>query len=302
MHSFTIVVDSSCDLPQEFIQEHDIEILPMPFELDGQPHHQGYWQEISEKEFYDALRSGSVSKTSTINQETFLRAFASFAEQGKDALFIILSSGLSATFQHAEIALEKTREAYPGCNLYLIDGINATSGHGLLALLAAKKRAEGLSAGETASWLEANKHYCLSLFTVDDLMYLHRGGRLSKLSAIAGSAIGIKPILNVAPDGTLKLKDKARSRKAAMKLLVSQVKQSIDPDTTLDLILVSHSDCLDDAKTLAEMFKNALSVTDVAIVMMGPVIGTHVGPGALAVFFAADMTRNEYEKKYYSGT
>jgi len=299
MSTFTIVVDSNCDLPQDYLEEHGIEVMPMPFELDGVPHNQGYWQEVSGKEFYDALRNGSVAKTSQINPIAFVTAFTEYAQQGKDALFILLSSGLSNTVNSAQMALQEVRDAYPDCQVHVVDSISATVGHGLLAMLAAKKRTEGFSVADTAAWLEKKKHSCIGVFTVDDLMYLHRGGRLSKLSAVAGSVLGIKPVLNLAPDGTLALKDKARSRKAALKLLTSQLKRSISPDTTLNTVLISHTDCLEDAEILAGMVEEAVSVRQVIIVMMGPVIGAHLGPGAVTLLFEADMKREEYESKFY---
>jgi len=192
------------------------------------------------------------------------------------------------------------KEKYPGCEIYTVDSLNAAAGVGLLTMLAVNKRGEGLSAGETARWLEEKRNSCLALFTVDDLMYLHRGGRLSKLSAVAGSIIGIKPLLNVAPDGTLKLKDKSRGRKGALEKLVSQIKRSLEPGTSLDTILISHTDCAADAESLAKSIRSCVSVKDIIIEMMGPVIGAHVGPGTVAVFFEADMTRVEYEKRFYS--
>jgi DegV family protein with EDD domain len=298
MSSFIIVVDSNCDLSPEVIKEYGIEVMPMPFDLDGRAHDLGRWQEISAKEYYDALRNGSVATTTLINPGTFVSAFSEYAKQGKDALFIILSGGLSATYQNAEIALKEVRESYPGCNIHTVNSINASSGHGLLATLAAQKREEGLTVGETAAWLETKKHSCISLFTVDDLMYLHRGGRLSKLSAIAGSALGIKPVLNIAPDGTLQLKDKVRGRKAALKLMVSQLQRSIDPNTTLDIVSISHTDCLEDTQTLAGMVKAAVEVRHLNVMMMGPIIGAHLGPGAVTLIFEANMTREEYESKF----
>jgi len=131
-------------------------------------------------------------------------------------------------------------------------------------------------------------------------MYLHRGGRLSKLSAVAGSIIGIKPLLNVAPDGTLKLKDKVRGRKAALETLVSQMKRSLEPNANLDTVVIIHSNCLEDAQKLSEMIKSSISVREFVIEMMGPVIGAHVGPGCIALFFEGAMNREEYEKKFYS--
>ena len=300
MHPFTIFVDSNCDLPSKYFQEYNIKILPMPFELDGKPHDQGYWQGISGKEFYDTLRKGGVAKTSQINPITFETIFTEYIEQERDALFLILSSGLSSTLNNAQIALKQIKETYPDCGIHVIDTVSATVGHGLLAILAAKKRSEGLSVAETAAWLEEKKQHCIGLFTVDDLMYLHRGGRLSKLSAFAGSVLGIKPLLNIGPDGTLALKDKSRGKKAALEMMVNRLKECVAPDAALDYVMVSHTDCPADAQTLTEMIKASVNVREVVCELMGPVIGAHLGPGSLVLLFESDMNRDEYEEKFYN--
>jgi DegV family protein with EDD domain len=298
---FTIVVDTSCDLPPEYLKEHNIEVIPIPFVLDGTEHSMGYWQNISGKDFYDALRNGATAKTSQINPDSFINAFTQYAKQGQDALFIILSSGLSATFQNSQIALMEVNELYPDCNIYPVDGISATTLNSLLAMTAVRKREEGLSAKETAAWLEERKHHIFGYFTVDDLMYLHRGGRLSKLSAIGGSILGIKPMLNIQPDGTLSLREKVRGRDAALELMIDQLKRSVAPGAVLDTVFISHTDCEDEAFKLAGMVKAAVNARHVEIVMMGPVIGAHVGPGSITLVFEADMTRGEYSNKFYGG-
>ena len=299
MSSFVILVDSSCDLSPEYMSEHGIEMIPIQYDLDGVEHSQGYWQEISGEDFYNALRNGSVAKTSQTNPDTYTKAFMKYAKQGKDVLFLVLSSGLSASYLNTHIAMQEAKEEYPECKIFPIDTLSATCGTGLLSMLAVKKRAEGFSAEETAGFLEKKKHSCIGLFTVDDLMYLHRGGRLSKLSAVAGSVLGIKPLLNLSPEGTLALKDKARNRKAALQLLISQTLRSIKQDTVLDTVVISHSDCKADAELLAEMLREAVKVNDVIILMMGPVIGAHLGPSAITMIFEADMMRTEYESKFY---
>lgn len=295
MKPFTIVVDTSCDLSPEYIKEHNIEVMPIPFVLDGVEHNQGYWQEVSDKDFYNALRNGGTAKTSQINPDTFVKSFTEYAKQDKDVLYIILSSGLSATYQSSQIALEEVKESYPDCNIYTVDSLSATSLNGWLAMMAVKKREEGLSAEETANWLEERKHHIFGFFTVDDLMYLHRGGRLSKLSAVGGSLLGIKPLLAIKPDGTLALKDKVRGREAALELMVSHLKQSITPNAVLDTVFINHTDCEDGALKLAEMVRAAVNVRHVNILMLGPVIGAHVGPGTVILSFEADMTREEYK-------
>ena len=299
MNSFTILVDTNSDLPEEYMAQHRIETIPIPFDIDGTQHSGGRWQEISDKGFYKALHNGSVAGTALINPEAYIRVFTEYASLTKPLLVLTLSSGLSGTYQNSLIALEDVKGKYPDCEIYTVDSLNAAGGTGLLTTLAVKKRAEGLTAGETAAWLESKRHSCLALFTVDDLMYLHRGGRLSMLSAVAGSIIGIKPLLNVAPDGTLKLKDKARGRKNSLSTLCKQLKRSLNPNTNLDTVIISHSDCVEDAELLAGMVRSSTNVREVIVTMMGPVIGAHVGPGCVAMFFEADMPREEYEKRFY---
>jgi len=299
MDSFTILIDTNCDLPQEFIDKNGIETIPIPFHLDGKQHSGGIWQEITAKEFYDALREGSTAGTALINPESYIDVFSEYASKGVPLLVLTLSSGLSGTYRNAVAALDEVRNRYPGCAMNVVDCCTAAGGAGFITMLAVKKREEGLSVEEAAQWLDVKKQSCFSLFTVNDLMYLHRGGRLSKLSAVAGSIIGIKPMLNVASDGTLKLKDKVRGRSAALKTLVSQMKRSLNPGTSLDTVLISHSDCLEDAETLAEMVRATFTMRELTILMMGPVIGAHVGPGTVALFFEADMTRAEYENRFY---
>jgi DegV family protein with EDD domain len=296
MKPFTIVVDTSCDLTPQFIEKHNIEVMPITFTLNDVEHKQGSWQEITDKEFYDSLKKGGVAKTAQINPESFVASFTEYAKKGEDVIYLILSSGLSATYQSSQIALAEVKEKYPDCNIYPIDGISATSLNSILAMMLVKKRDEGLTVSQAAAFLEDKKHNVFGFFTVDDLMHLHRGGRLSKLSAIGGSILGVKPILNIQPDGTLKLKDKARGREAAFKTMISQLERSINPDTSLDTVVICHSACEDDAKKLADMVKSAVNVKQVEIIVLGPVIGAHLGPGAVTLSFVADITREEYER------
>jgi len=294
MNNFSIVVDTSCDISPEYLKTHDIDVVPVPFTLDGKEHKLGGWQDITAKDFYGALRSGGVSKTTQVNPEQFYESFESYAKEGKDVLYIVLSSGLSGTFQSALIALSEIKEKYPDANIYPVDSIGATSTNALLAHMAVKKRQEGATVAETAAYLDERKNYCLGFFTVDDLMYLHRGGRLSKLSAIGGSVLGIKPILTIKPDGMLSLKSKVRGRAAAFKQMIAYLKKGTNEGRVHDTIYIVHTDCEDDARKLADMVKAEVKVNNLKTIMMCPVIGTHLGPGAVTLVFEADITRNEY--------
>ena len=300
MRPFTIMVDSDCDLPGEYIKAHDIQILQMPFTYDGKEYTSGNWSEISDKDYYNGMRKGSVASTTLINPDTFVSVFTEYAERGEDLLMIVLSGKLSATFQNSQIALEEVREKFPSCNIYAIDSMSAAGGTGLLAMMTVKKRAEGLSAFETAAWLEDVKHRCYGNFMVDDLMYLHRGGRVSKLQAVAGSLIGVKPVLGLTPEGALTIKEKGRKHKGAMEILIKQLKQTVAPGAKLDTIIISHTDCQAEANLFASMVRDSVDVDEVLTLMMGPIIGAHVGPGCVALFFEADMDRPTYEEKFYA--
>jgi len=296
---FTIVVDTSSDLTPEFIKENEIEVMPIPFVLNGTDYNEGYWQNISGKEFYDALRNGGIAGTSQINPETFVKDYEKYAQKNEDVIYLILSSGLSATYQSSQIALADIKETYPDCNIFPIDSIAATCVGTLLIKLAVEKRNEGLSAAETAAWLEEKKNYLFGVFTVDDLMYLHRGGRLSKLSAVGGSLLGIKPVLNINPDGTLGLKEKIRGRDAALKLLVTMMERSVTPGEGINKLIITHTDCEEDAIKLEKMVREKYDIKELDIMLMGPVIGAHVGPGTAALIFEANCTRTAFEEKYY---
>ena len=292
---FTIVVDSSCDCTAEYLAQHAIDMLPIPFTVDDKE------QKLAGKSFYDALRNGSVAKTSMLNPDVFTKAFTEYAQKDQAVVYIALSSGLSGTYQSAELGLAEVKETYPECQIHLVDSLSATTLNTLLLYHAVQKRDSGASAAETAAFLNERKHHAIGVFTVDDLMYLHRGGRLGKLSAVGGSLLGIKPVLGMLPNGKLELKEKTRGRIQALKLMVSSMAKRLKPDAALDTVFVTHTDSQADAEKVAELVKAAVNVRNVEIVMMGPVIGAHVGPGTIALVFESHMTREECEQKFYGG-
>ena len=301
MRTFDVMVDSSCDLPEEYIKANDIKVMPMPFTLNGKEFSDGYWDVISGKEYYDAMRTGGVAATSQVNPDVFLKKFKEYAEQDKELLVVALSGGLSGTYQSGVTALEELKETHPDCKIYVVNSLTATIGHGLTVMMAIKKGEEGASAAEAAEWIAQKTKNVFSFFTVDDLMYLHRGGRLSKMSAMAGSLLGFKPILNVKSDGTLILREKARGRKTSLETLVTHMKRCVKPGDKMDTVVISHGDCEQDAEWLAARVRESFDVRDVVVMLMGPVISAHVGPGVIAMFFEGDMLRTEYEEKYYEG-
>ena len=299
MRTFAIAVDSSCDLPEQYIKDNNIDIIPMLFSLDDTDHPGGSFQEISAKDFYSALKAGGVAKTTQINPGDYVEFFTKYAERGTDIICLILSGQLSGSYENAVGAAREVSEKYPERTIVPIDSLTATAGHGLLTMLAVEKGEEGLSAAETAEWINQKKNYLFSFFTVDDLKFLHRGGRLSRFSAVAGSLLSVKPLLNVSPEGSLKLKDKVRGRKTALDTLVSHIRRCVADGAELDTVTISHCDCEADATKLAESIKSAFAAKRVVLTPMGPVIGAHTGPGAIAVFIVGEINRAEYEKKYY---
>ena len=298
MGQFKIIADGSCDLPKEYLAEHGIDFLPIPLTLNDVEYNTRDDNQMPSEEFYAALRNGDMGKTSLINSETFVTSFKKYAEKDEEALYIILSSGLSGTYQAALLALDETKETYPNCKIHLVDSISATSLNNLLIRTAVQKRAEGLSAAETAAVLNEVKERVFGFFTVDDLMFLYRGGRLSKLSAVGGSLLSIKPVIGIQPDGTLKPREKVRGRQGSLKMLVTQFLRCINPSAPPKTIYIPHTDCEADAQKVAALVRESVSGSEIITCMMSPVIGAHVGPGAVAIVFEGVITRTEYDVKY----
>lgn len=296
MRSFDLLVDSSCDLPLDVVEEFDIHMVPMTFTLGGKDYTEDYWQSISPDEFYTRIKDGEKSLTTQITRESFFNLFSSYAQKGRDILFICISGKLSGTCESAVGAALDTMNAFPGRRVRIIDSILATMGHGLLALSAAQKGDSGLSVDETADYLDDVKHKHFAFFTVDDLMFLHAGGRLSRFSAIAGSLLGVKPLLWICPEGYLKLRDKKRGRKASLDSLVECMDKCVDPTKKYKFVTIAHGNCIEDGEYVKELVARRFNVERIILTMLGAVIGSHAGPGTVAMFFEGDITRSEFEK------
>lgn len=298
MSKFTLMIDTGCDLPDEYIKENNLAITPLPFMLDDVSHNQGRWQEISGKEFYDAMRNGAIARTSQVNPEAFREIFIEYAKRNESLLYLALSSGLSPTCDNAIAAAAEVKEEYPESNIIVVDTGNASGGIGMLVDLAVKLRNEGKTIDEVAAVITEKRDYCLSYYTVDDLKYLVRGGRVSKTQAILGSLIGIKPILNVTPEGKLNRISKVKGRKAAIEALVTCMKDSVKPDTKeLDTVIICHADCEDDLNKLKDLMNAEFKVGKYITTMLCPVIGAHTGPGLLTIFILGDYTKTEFDAK-----
>lgn len=285
MSEYVIVTDSCCDLPPELAAQLQIEIAPLSFIIKGNEY-KNYLdgRELSFKDFYTLVREGNPATTSAINTDAFLSVFEGYLSKGIDVLNIAFSSALSSTFSSSVIAKKELEAKYPERKIYCVDSLSASMGQGLLVYQSALQKQLGKSIDEVRDYAEENKHKLCHWFTVDDLNHLHRGGRVSKASAVLGTMLSIKPVLHVDAEGRLINVSKARGRKKALEELVERMQQTaIDPAS--QTVFISHGDSIEDAETTAEMVKSRMGVKNVVISTVGPVIGAHSGPGTIALFF-----------------
>ena len=285
MNKYIILTDSSCDLPQEKYVALGVDYVPLTVNLDGKDYNNyADWREIEPHAFYEELRAAKPTKTSAANTDQFKNAMKPHLDAGEDILYIGFTSGLSGTFNAGRLAAEELMEQYPDRKIICVDSLCASLGQGLLVDIAAEKQAEGASLEECAQYTEGVKMSVAHWFTVDDLLYLHRGGRVSKTTAIVGSALGIKPVMHVDDEGKLVKVDVARGRKNSIKRLFDKLKTT---NTSIDRVFISHGDCLEEAEVLMEMIKKEFTPKSTCINHIGPVIGAHSGPGTMALFFLA---------------
>lgn len=283
MNEYVIFTDSACDLSRSLLGEWGIpfESLTYKFENSDKIYIN---DEIPAKEFYDKMRDGGVAKTAAVNPDTFKLTFEKVLAEGKDILYIGFSSGLSTTFNSGRIALNDLKEAYPDRKLIAVDTLAASAGMGLLVFLALQKKNEGATIEENAEYIESIKLNLCHWFTVDDLVYLKRGGRVSPAAAFFGNMIGIKPVLHVDNEGHLVPVSKVRGRKTSITAMADQYGE-LALDKENGVVYISHGDCEDDAKFLADLLATRYSAKVSIITDVGPVIGAHSGPGTLALFF-----------------
>ena len=285
MSDFVILTDSSADLGEEMVRKLDVQVVPLGFVLDGQVYHDyPDNRDMDPHAFYERLRKGDAATTNAVNTAQYTEALEPLLQAGRDVLVLAFSSGLSATYQSSVIAVEELRAKYPERKLYTVDTLCASLGQGLLVWYAAQLRERGRSIKEVQDWVEEHKLNLCHQFTVDDLYFLKRGGRVSAATALVGSMLHIKPILHVDSEGHLINIDKVRGRQASLKALVDRMEETaIDPGSLT--VFISHGDCLEDAQMVAEIVKKRFGVDEVYINYVGPVIGAHSGPGTVALFY-----------------
>ncbi len=283
--SYRIITDSCANLTDELIESLDLDIIPLSYFIGGKEYI-GYQKGVPTdyKTFYDLARKREKITTSQITYEAFEKAFTEVLETGNDFLYIGFSSGLSGSYQAAVRVANDLQKKYPERKMVVVDSLCASMGQGLLVYHAVQRKNEGKSLEEVAKWVEDNKLRLVHWFTVDDLFFLKRGGRVSATSAVAGTILGIKPVLHVDDEGHLILMEKVRGRKASLNALINHMIETIQ-DAAQQVIFISHGDCIEDAKYIAEKIKQSIKVKDIIINYIDPVIGAHSGPGTAALFF-----------------
>ncbi len=280
--SYRIVTDSCCDLPKELCREWKLEVVPMSVLYRGTQYTD--YDEAWLRELYQGFRAGEKATTSAVNPDGWARVLEPILQKGQDVLVLTFSSGLSTTYQSAVIAASELTEAYPERKIHVVDTLCASLGQGLLVYYACRKRDEGMDLEALAAWCEETKLHLCHWFTVDDLFYLKRGGRVSAATALAGTLLQIKPVLHTDDHGKLINKSKARGRRAAIQALCDKVGE-LGLEGANDTVFICHGDCLADAQLLETMLKEAYGTKKVFIHYTGAVVGAHSGPGTLAVFF-----------------
>ena len=285
MRDYVILTDSTCDLSSEQAEKLEVKVLPIKFTLNNDMYLIN--KDFDAKEFYNLLRHGVQASTTQINFSTFIDVFSSYLDQGLDVIYISFSSQLSSTYDSAKLAVQELKSKYPKGKLIIKDSLCACMGEGLLVYYASKKKSEGLTIEELSNWIDENKLKICHLFTVDDLHFLKRGGRISPATAVVGTMLNVKPVLHVSNEGTLEPIGKTRGRRASLLNMVERMKDMYD-DSSDGTVFIAHADCLEDANFLKGKVEKELNVRKVIINYIGPVIGAHVGPGALTLFFTGN--------------
>ena len=281
MRDYVITVNSTVDLPKEWLEERKVPVIPLKYTIDNETYTD--MEGLSSKEFFGKLRDGKMATTSQINPEEARAQLEPFLKEGKDVLHLGFSSGLSGTYNSMRIAGEELKEEYPEAKIIIIDTLCACLGEGLLLYKALQQKASGKTIEETAKWVEENKLHICHNVTLADLFHLHRGGRISKASAVLGSVVQIKPIIHMDENGKLQVVGKERGRKKSLNKIVDMAVEQIKGWDN-DIAMITHGDCQEDAEYVAKLVRERLGIENILINNIGTVIGSHTGPGVVAVF------------------
>ena len=288
MREFIITTDSNSDMDPVYLADNEVGVIPHYYTVEEEVYGDG--RELSNQEFYDAMRAGKKTTTMASNPAVILERFEAYAKQGKDILHISFSSELSCAYNNIVNCANEILESYPEMKIIVIDTLSASLGEGIMIRKAIEMKREGKTLEETADWIREYCPYINVQFTVDNLDYLYRGGRLSKSSALLGTVINIKPILYVNKEGKLVALSKVRGRKKSLTTLVDNMEERLGEFRDKQIFVgVVHGDCEEDAKYIANMITERFGYTDIVIRPIGPSIGAHSGPGTIGIVFMGDL-------------
>lgn len=278
-----IITDSCCDLSYSYISENNLEVIPFPFSIDGKEYVDDFGRFLSYEDFYNELRNGATPLTSQISAFTFEQVFKKYVSEGNAVIYIGFSSALSQTFNNSILARNIVLEEIPEADITVIDSKSASVGLGAIVFYANELLKQGKPKDEIIEWIENNKLKSNHWFIIDSLEHLKRGGRISAASAAVGTMLDIKPLLNVDDEGKLNVLKKIRGRKKAIRELLDELQNIKNSEE--QTIFINHGDCLKDAEQLRDLVLNEVNVKDVVINYIGPIIGSHTGPGMLCLVF-----------------
>ena len=285
MSEYVITTDNNSDLPEKYLKDHGVGCMYLSYSMDGKNYTHGNF--LPEHEFYEAMRNGSMPTTAQVNPENAKALLEPYLKEGKDILHIAFSSALSGTYNSSRIAAEELMEDYPDRKIIVVDSLGASLGQGLLVYLAQEKKEQGEDIETVARWAEENKLHICHDVTVDDLNHLHRGGRVSKTSAVLGTMVQIKPIIIMDDNGCLKVVGKERGRKKSLNKIVDMAAKQAEGYEN-EIIMITHGDCPEDAEYVAKRVQEKMGIQNIYINNIGTVIGGHTGPGVVAVFCMGD--------------
>lgn len=287
MKDYMIITDNTADLPESYYKEHGIGRLFLTYILDGETHTAE--NQLSNEEFYNKMRNGSMPTTSQVNPDAAKEGFLELLKETRKIIYLAFSSGLSGTYNSGRIAAQEIMEEQPDVQITVIDTLAASLGEGLLVYKAVEKMEQGVGFDELVKWLEDNKLHMVHNFTVDDLFHLYRGGRVSKTAAILGTMINLKPVLHVDDEGHLVAVSKVRGRKKSLSALVdSMEKQMGSYRDQNDIVMISHGDAIEDAEYVKKLIEERFGIHKFLINHVGPTIGSHAGPGVIALFYMGE--------------
>ncbi|HZJ77777.1 MAG TPA: DegV family protein [Clostridia bacterium] len=286
--SYKIIVDTGSNFTAELGKKYNVDVLRMPVQYEDENGNISPWDGIDYTMFYEMLRNKVKITTSCISYDNYYNSFEEHLKNGTDILYVGFSSALSATYQNSLLAAEDLKEKYPERKIYVVDSLCAALGCGLLIIYATQKRDSGLSIEELNDWIIDNRLNVCHWFTVDDLFFLKRGGRLQAGTAVVGSILSIKPIMHVDNEGRLIPVSKVRGRNSSLTELVNRMEQNVFSDVKGQKICISHGDCIEDAQKVAQLVKDKFSVEDILIENLDPLVSAHSGPGTVALFFMGE--------------